>query len=96
MNPFLAYLLTLLWLVSNAASADEPDAVLTEPQTVASVQIPMEPHLVSTPVVRFRDLFLAASVHEDEERKPYRLSAEERQRMREQLRAQAPMALYKK
>lgn len=96
MKPFLAYLLAPLWLMPNAVFAGEPETPFAVPQTVASVQVASEPHVVSSPVVRFRDLFMAASINEVEESKPYRLSLEERHRMREQLRGQAPMDLYKK
>jgi hypothetical protein len=56
-------------------------------ETVASVQETVVTHETAAPT-RLRDVFLTAASKPDESTKPYRLTSEERLRLREQVRGQ--------
>ena len=84
--PFL-FLLSCTFCPFGWAQSDEPTHASLSLETVASVQESAVPREAAAPS-RLRDVFQVSASKTEEPTKPYRLSTEERLRLREQLRGQ--------
>lgn len=77
--------------LSVSAWAQAPDARLTPPPSPASAVAPGVDGGEPRQALRLRESLRLPKMEQDPANKPYRLSAEERQRLREQLRNQTAL-----
>jgi hypothetical protein len=86
----------LFLMLGPAAAGPTDDRKLRDPMEAAAVVMPISIDGNESRTLHLRDALRQPYDSVDDPFKPYRLSAEERQRMREQLRSQSSHANHKK